>query len=94
MILVWKVEDTFKAAFDVDDYASFVRVQTDAAVRKLAGSYSYDNFDDEQAEITLRSGFDEVNHELERELDANKFWRIHRSATSRCRSGLWRQASR
>lgn len=69
VILVWKVKDTFKAAFDVDDYASFVRVQTDAAVRKLAGSYSYDNFDDEQKEITLRSGFDEVNHELERELD-------------------------
>lgn len=69
VILVWKVKDTFKAAFDVDNYESFVKVQTDAAVRKLAGSYSYDNFDDEQKEITLRSGFDEVNHVLEHELD-------------------------
>jgi len=68
VILVWKVEDTFKAAFDVDNYTSFVKVQSDAAVRKLAGSYPYDNFDDEQKEITLRSGFDEVNHGLEKEL--------------------------
>ncbi len=69
VILVWKVKDTFKAAFEVDNYESFVKVQTDAAVRKLAGLYSYDNFDDEQEEITLRSGFDEVNHVLEEELD-------------------------
>ena len=68
VILVWKVSDTFKAAFDVDKYREFVRVQTDAAVRKLAGSYSYDNFDDAQTEITLRSGMDEVNHALEDEL--------------------------
>ena len=68
VILVWKVKDTFKAAFDVDKYDEFVRVQTDAAVRKLAGSYSYDSFDDAQAEITLRSGMDEVNEALEFEL--------------------------
>ena len=68
VILVWKVRDTFKAAFDVDRYEEFVRVQTDAAVRKLAGSYSYDNFDDEQAEMTLRSGMDEVNEALEDEI--------------------------
>ncbi|MEQ8472706.1 MAG: SPFH domain-containing protein [Marinoscillum sp.] len=69
VILVWKVRDTFSAAFEVDDYENFVRVQTDAAVRKLAGSYPYDNFDDEQAEITLRSGLDEVNEHLEREIE-------------------------
>tara|TARA_R110002050_G_scaffold109799_1_gene221370 strand:- start:103534 stop:104385 length:852 start_codon:yes stop_codon:yes gene_type:complete len=68
VILVWKVQDTYKAAFDVDVYEHFVRVQTDAAVRKLAGSYPYDNFDDERAEITLRSGMDEVNHALEDEI--------------------------
>jgi regulator of protease activity HflC (stomatin/prohibitin superfamily) len=68
VILVWKVEDTFKAAFDVDDYEHFVRVQTDAAVRKLAGIYPYDNFDDEQKEITLRSGIQKVNEDLESEL--------------------------
>lgn len=68
VIAVWKVKDTYAAAFDVDDYQHFVRVQTDAAVRKLAGTYSYDNFDD-PSEITLRSGMDEVNHALEKELD-------------------------
>ncbi|MDH7447252.1 SPFH domain-containing protein [Aquimarina sp. 2201CG14-23] len=68
VILVWKVNDTYKAAFDVNHYEEFVRVQTDAAVRKLAGSYPYDNFDDEQAELTLRSGMDEVNEALENEI--------------------------
>jgi regulator of protease activity HflC (stomatin/prohibitin superfamily) len=67
VILVWQVEDTFKAAFDVDNYTEFVRVQTDAAVRKLAGSYPYDNFDDVH-EVTLRSGMDEVNDALEKEI--------------------------
>jgi len=68
VILVWKVQDTYKAAFDVDVYEHFVRVQTDAAVRKLAGSYPYDNFDEERVAITLRSGMDEVNHALEDEI--------------------------
>jgi len=68
VILVWQVKDTFKAAFDVDNYQEFVRVQTDAAVRKLAGSYPYDNFDDARAELTLRSGMDEVNEALENEI--------------------------
>ncbi|MFT5777813.1 MAG: regulator of protease activity HflC (stomatin/prohibitin superfamily) [Crocinitomicaceae bacterium] len=68
VILVWKVQDTFKAAFDVDHYVEFVRVQTDAAVRKLAGSYPYDNFDDDRNELTLRSGMDEVNEALENEI--------------------------
>ncbi len=69
VILVWRVQETFKAAFEVDHYEKFVTVQTDAAVRKLAGLYSYDNFDDEQEEITLRSGLTEVNVALEKELD-------------------------
>ena len=68
VILVWKVDNTYKAAFDVDNYENFVRIQSDAAVRKLAGMYPYDNFEDEQAEITLRSGLNEVNHTLEDEL--------------------------
>jgi regulator of protease activity HflC (stomatin/prohibitin superfamily) len=46
-----------------------VKVQTDAAVRKLAGSYPYDNFDDHQTEITLRSGVNEVNDAMEKELE-------------------------
>jgi len=67
VILVWQVNDTFKAAFDVDDYEKFVRVQSDSAVRKMAGSYPYDNMDD-PSEITLRSGMEEVNHKLEAEI--------------------------
>jgi regulator of protease activity HflC (stomatin/prohibitin superfamily) len=68
VIAVWRVEETYKAAFEVDDYEQFVKVQSDAAVRKMAGSYPYDNFDDDQAEITLRSGMNEINDALEDEL--------------------------
>ncbi|GAB4402206.1 MAG: SPFH domain-containing protein [Microscillaceae bacterium] len=67
IILVWQVEDTFKAAFEVDNYENFVKVQSDAAVRKMAGTYPYDNFED-PSEVTLRSGVNEVNHNLEEEL--------------------------
>jgi regulator of protease activity HflC (stomatin/prohibitin superfamily) len=67
VILVWQVEDTYRSAFEVNDYEHFVRVQSDAAVRKLAGMYAYDDFEDD-AEITLRSGMNEVNHALEEEL--------------------------
>lgn len=69
-ILVWRVTDTYKAAFDVDDYKNFVRVQTDAAVRKLASMYPYDNFADEgiEEDITLRSSVNEVSEALEKEI--------------------------
>lgn len=69
-IAVWKVKDTFKAAFDVDNYENFVRVQSDAAVRKLASLYPYDNFEDEgkAEEITLRASVNEVSDALEKEL--------------------------
>ncbi|HZH69443.1 MAG TPA: SPFH domain-containing protein [Flavobacteriaceae bacterium] len=70
-ILVWRVENTYKAAFDVDNYVDFVRVQTDAAVRKLASIYPYDNFADEglDEDITLRSSVNEVSETLEKELE-------------------------
>jgi regulator of protease activity HflC (stomatin/prohibitin superfamily) len=68
LVLVWKVEDTFKASFDVDLYDHFVVVQSDAALRKLAGMFPYDNFEIEEANITLRAGGEEVNHRLENEL--------------------------
>lgn len=68
IVLVWRVENTFKSAFEVDDYIRFVDIQSEAAIRKLAGAYPYDNFDDEQAEITLRAGGEEVNQQLEDEL--------------------------
>ena len=67
-VVVWKVEDTYKAAFDVDDYIHFVFVQSETALRKLAGIYPYDNFEDHDAQITLRGGGEEVNNELENEI--------------------------
>lgn len=68
VILVWQVKDTFKAAFEVDNYENFVRIQSDSAVRRLAGMYSYDSFDDGDGELTLRSGHEEVNKALEENL--------------------------
>jgi regulator of protease activity HflC (stomatin/prohibitin superfamily) len=68
VVLVWRVQETYKAAFQVDDYEHFVNIQTEAAIRKLAGLYPYDNFEDQEAEVTLRSGGEEVNDQLEREL--------------------------
>ncbi|MFT4858058.1 MAG: regulator of protease activity HflC (stomatin/prohibitin superfamily) [Algoriphagus sp.] len=67
-IVVWQVDDTFKSTFDVDDYENFVHLQSDAAIRKMAGLYPYDDFEAENEEITLRSGVEEVNHSLEREI--------------------------
>lgn len=69
VILVWKVKDTYKASFAVDDYTNFIRIQTDSAVRKLAATYAYDHFEDEKATVTLSTDFDEVNTTLEREID-------------------------
>ena len=69
-IAVWRVKDTYKAAFEVDNYENFVRVQSDAAVRKLASLYPYDNFEDDgkTEEITLRASVNEVSEALEEEL--------------------------
>jgi len=68
LVLVWRVSETYNAVFDVDDYQHFVLVQSDAALRKLAGLYPYDNFEDHESVIALRSGGEEVNSELEREI--------------------------
>ena len=67
-VVVWRVRDTFKAAFDVENYETFVSIQSEAALRKMAMEYSYDNFEDENAEITLRSSSAEINHMLEEEI--------------------------
>jgi len=67
-VLVWRVSETYKAVFEVDDFQHFVLVQSDAALRKLAGLYPYDNLEDHEAVMTLRSGGEEVNDELEREI--------------------------
>lgn len=68
VVMVWKVDNTYNAAFDVDDYVHFVGIQSEAAIRKLAGHYPYDNFEDEDANITLRGGGESVNQMLESEI--------------------------
>ena len=84
LVLVWKISDTYKACFEVDSdvrstitensmksvksFDSFVRVQSDAALRKVAGMYAYDNMDRNDEGVTLRSGGDEINEGLEGEL--------------------------
>lgn len=68
VVLVWRVKDTYKASFAVDNYEKFVTIQSEAAVRNLAGSYPYDNLEDENAAITLRAGGQEVNELLEKSL--------------------------
>jgi hypothetical protein len=52
-VLVCKVENTFKVAFELDDYAHFVSIQSETVIKKLAKDYPYDNFDDVQAEIKI-----------------------------------------
>ena len=66
-VVVWRVEDTAQAVFDVDDYESYVQVQSESAIRSIASLYAYDNGD--ANEITLRGGGDEISHELKRELE-------------------------
>lgn len=68
LVLVWRVKETYRASFGVDEYEHFVVVQSEAALRKLAGLYPYDNIEDESAKVTLRDGTEEVNNELEREI--------------------------
>ncbi len=70
VVLVWRVRDTYKAAFDVNDFEEFVLIQSETAVRKLASAYPYDTFDDEEAEISLRSGLEDINFELDTEMQA------------------------
>lgn len=67
-VVVYRVANTYKAAFDVEHYQQFVKFQSESAVRKLAGKYSYDNLEDEDAEVTLRSGTEEVNQQLAHEI--------------------------
>jgi regulator of protease activity HflC (stomatin/prohibitin superfamily) len=65
-VIVWRVEDTARATFDVEDYESYVTVQSEAAIRSIASAYAYDH--GEAHEPTLRGGGDEIAQELKREL--------------------------
>lgn len=68
-VIVWQVGDTYKAAYEVQDYEGYVKIQSEAAVRMLTGSFAYDNLEDEHASITLREGGHQVNEILEKELN-------------------------
>lgn len=68
-VIVWQVEDTYKASFEVADFQQYVGVQSEAAVRHLATSCPYDELEAEGAEITLRDGGEKVNELLEHELN-------------------------
>jgi regulator of protease activity HflC (stomatin/prohibitin superfamily) len=65
--MVWRVQDTAQAAFDVDDYQAYVETQSESALRHLASQYSYDHGEDN--EMTLRSNADEVSADLQKELE-------------------------
>ena len=65
-IVVWKVKDTAKAHFDVQDYYTYVKIQTETALRFIGCKYPYEKTN--QNEICLRSGHKEINNEIRREL--------------------------
>jgi regulator of protease activity HflC (stomatin/prohibitin superfamily) len=65
-IVVWQVEDTYEASFEVDDYEQYVTLQSETAVRSNAGSYPYDAEDDT---LSLRRNTEEVSEHLKVELN-------------------------
>ena len=65
-VVVWRVQDTAEACFDVDNYEEYVRIQSESAIRHLANDYAYDH--GEEHEITLRSSVDEVCVALQKQL--------------------------
>ena len=67
-VVVWRVRDTAQAAFDVEDYRSYVQVQSEAAIRSIASGFAYDH--GEEHEPTLRGSADEVAQALQEELQA------------------------
>lgn len=77
-VLVWRVRDTYKAMFDIDSQSNevmnacqhFVQIQSDAALRQVAGMYAYDNNEHNKDAITLRDDSEEVSQKLEEELNS------------------------
>jgi len=80
-VLVWKLRDTYKATFEIDAqessttpgtrmqfYENFVKIQGDAALRKVAGEYAYDDEDGKASDLTLRGSGNKINDVLEEEL--------------------------
>ena len=70
-VIIWRVEDTARARFEVDDVDLYVKLQSEAALRHVASLYAYDEADSENTnEITLRGGLDDVALALKTELSA------------------------
>jgi len=67
-VVVWRVVDTARAVFDVEDFEQFVVVQSETALRHLASEHPYDDY--QQGAISLRGSTDEVRHGLQVELQA------------------------
>lgn len=68
-VVVWKVEDTFAAMFEVEDYEEYVHTQSESAIRHLASSYPYDSWEEDDVNaISLRGSIDEVSKALQIEL--------------------------
>ncbi|MEU0650499.1 SPFH domain-containing protein [Streptomyces umbrinus] len=67
-VVVWKVEDTAQASFEVDDFLEFVATQTEAAVRHIAIEYPYDAHDEDG--LSLRGNAEEITEKLAVELHA------------------------
>jgi len=65
-VIVWRITDTAKAMFDVDDYEQFVTVQSETSLRHVAGEYPYDDYRSDT--ISLRGNVDEVRNTLQAEL--------------------------
>lgn len=65
-VVVWQVEDTALASFEVDNYVDFVTIQTETAVRFIANQYPYDGLGN--TELSLRDNSEEITHQLSREV--------------------------
>ena len=68
-VILWQVQDTYKAVFEVVNFNEYMTNQSEAAIRHLASSYPYDSIEDEFANITLRDGGEKVFELLEAELN-------------------------
>jgi len=68
-VIVWQIQDTYKAMYEVADYNAFIKMQSEAALRSLTMGYAYDNIEDEKATITLRESGTQINELLGAELN-------------------------
>lgn len=68
-VIVWQIENAYKAAYEVADYNAFIKMQSEAALRTLTMGIAYDNIEDEKATITLREGGAQISEMLQTELN-------------------------